>query len=1012
LFDLSQVIARMLNDAPTPPDLASVRTRLQAATGPEYWRSLDELAGTPEFQELLHREFPQGASELLDPVSRRTFVKLMGASLALAGVTACTRQPAEKIVPYVRQPEEIVPGKPLYFATAMPLAGYATPLLVESHEGRPTKVEGNPDHPVNRGSTDVFAQASILGLYDPDRSRTLTDRGEIKPWGVFLSALKAAVEAKRALGGDGIRLLTGSVTSPTLADQLRQLLAEFPAIKWHQWEPAGRDEAREGARLAFGEHVDVHYRLDRAQVIVALDADLLASGPHSLRYAREFAEGRRVTGGRREMNRLYAVEPTPSATGTIADHRLPLQAGAIGPFALALAAALGVPGASAGSAAPEVASWIAPLARDLQRHRGASVVVVGDAQPAAVHAVAHAINQALGNIGETVVGTDSVEASPTDQLASLRALARDMEAGKVDTLVILESNPVYTAPVDLKFGDRLAKVPLRIHLGLHGDETAALCHWHIPAAHDLESWGDARAADGTVSIVQPLIAPLYGGRSAHEMLGAMVSAQAGQSGYDIVRAYWQQRTGLSGAPFDKFWRKALHDGLVPGTAAPARAVSARPVDAAALGPAGKGLEVVFRADPSVHDGRFANNGWLQELPKPHTKLTWDNAALMSPGTALKLGVKSEQVVEIGYRGRTLKAPVWVLPGQAPDSVTLHLGYGRTRAGRVGNGAGFNAYAIRTSEAPWSDHGVSVRPTGERYALATAQNQQAMEGRAIVRSASLEQFKDKPDFAHHLAEAPKKSFTLYPEVEYKGYAWGMTIDLNTCTGCNACVVACQAENNIPVVGKTEVGRGHKMHWLRVDRYYTGDPERPTAYNQPVPCMQCENAPCEVVCPVAATSHSPEGLNDMTYNRCVGTRYCSNNCPYKVRRFNFLLYQDWETPTLKMLRNPDVSVRSRGVMEKCTYCVQRINTAKIEAEKDGRPVRDGEIVTACEASCPSQAIVFGNINDRNSRVAKLKAEPLNYGVLEELNTRPRTTYLAAVRNLNPEMPTAGSAHETER
>ncbi len=1004
----------MLKDAPKPPlDAAAVQARLQSTTGPEYWRSLDELAGTPEFQELLHREFPQGASEFTDPVSRRTFVKLMGASLALAGVTACTRQPTEKIVPYVRQPEEIIPGKPLYFATAMPLSGYATPLLVESHEGRPTKVEGNPDHPVSRGATDAVAQASVLGLYDPDRSQTLTYRGEIRPWGAFLTAVKGALEAKRALGGEGIRLLTGSVTSPTLADQLRQLTAEFPNLKWHQWEPAGRDQAREGARLAFGEYVDVHYRLDKAQVVLALDADFLASGPHSLRYAREFADGRRVTGGRREMNRLYAVEPTPTTTGSIADHRLPLQSSAVGPFALALAAALGVPGASAGQGPQETSGWIAPLARDLQQHRGTSVVIVGDEQPAAVHAVAHAINQALGNMGETVFCTEPIEAGPTNQTESLRALAADMEAGKVDTLVVLEGNPVYTAPVDLKFGDRLmGKVPLRIHLGLYHDETAALCHWHIPAAHYLESWSDARAADGTVTIIQPLVAPLYNGHSAHEVVGAMLSKQAGQSGHDILRAYWQQRSGTQDAAFEKVWRKALHDGMVDGTAAPVKTVTARPVDPGSVRPAGKGLEVVFRADPSIHDGRFANNGWLQELPKPHTKLTWDNAALMSPATAVKLGVTSEQVVEIGYRGRKLKAPAWILPGQAGDTVTLHLGYGRTRAGRVGNAIGFNTYAIRTSDAPWSDHGVSINRTGDRYGLATTQNQQTMEGRAIVRSAPLEEFKAKPDFAHHMAEAPKKSMTLYPEYQYTGYAWGMTIDLNTCTGCNACVVACQAENNIPVVGKTEVSRGHKMHWLRVDRYYTGDPERPVAYNQPVPCMQCENAPCEVVCPVAATSHSSEGLNDMVYNRCVGTRYCSNNCPYKVRRFNFLLYQDWETPTLKMLRNPDVSVRSRGVMEKCTYCVQRINTAKIQAEKEGRPVRDGEIVTACEAACPPKAIVFGNINDPTSRVAKLKAEPLNYGVLEDLNTRPRTTYLAAVRNPNPDMPDAGKAHEAER
>jgi molybdopterin-containing oxidoreductase family iron-sulfur binding subunit len=1003
----------MLKDDPKRNDLTAVRSRLRAASGPEYWRSLDELADTPAFQELLHREFPQGASELLDPVSRRTFAKLMGASLALAGVTACTRQPAEKIIPYVRQPEEIVPGKPLYFATAMPLAGYATPLLVESHEGRPTKIEGNPDHPVNRGSTDVFAQASILGLYDPDRSQTITYRGEIRPWGAFLTAIKAAVDAKRALGGEGIRLLTGSVTSPTLANQLQQLLVEFPAMGWHQWEPAGRDQAREGARLAFGEYVDVQCRFDNAQVIVALDADVLGCGPHSLRYAREFAEKRRVTGGRREMNRLYAIEPTPSATGSIADHRLPLQAGSIGPFALALAAALGVPGTPAASAPHDYASWIEPLARDLQQHRGTSLVVVGDEQPAAVHALAHAINQALDNIGRTVVCTEPVESSPTDQLSSLRQLVADMEAGKVDALVVLDSNPIYTAPADLKFGERLmGKVPLRIHVGLYHDETASLCHWHVPAAHYLESWSDARAADGTVSLIQPLIAPLYGGRTIHEVVGAMLSKQAGQSSYDILRACWQQRSGLQGAEFDTFWRRSLHDGMVANTAAAVKTVTARAVDTGGIPRGGKGLEIVFRADPTVFDGRFANNGWLQELPKPHTKLTWDNTALMSPSTAERLGVEREDVVELAYRGRRVKAPVWILPGQAPDSITVHLGYGRTRAGRVGTGTGFNAYALRTSQAPWFDRGLEVHRTGGRYQLAATQNQQTMEGRAIVRSAPLEQFRQKPDFAHTQAPAPPRALTLYPEHEYKGYAWGMAIDLNTCIGCNACVVACQAENNIPVVGKTEVSRGHKMHWLRVDRYYTGDPERPTAYNQPVPCMHCENAPCEIVCPVAATSHSSEGLNDMVYNRCVGTRYCSNNCPYKVRRFNFLLYQDWETPTLKMLRNPDVSVRSRGVMEKCTYCVQRINSAKIEAEKANRQVRDGEIVTACEAACPPQAIVFGNINDPNSRVARLEAEPLNYGVLEDLNTRPRTTYLAAVRNPNPEMPDAGKAREAER
>jgi molybdopterin-containing oxidoreductase family iron-sulfur binding subunit len=974
--------------------------------GRDYWRSLDELADTPEFRELLHREFPQGASELLDPVSRRTFAKLMGASLALAGVTACTRQPAEKIVPYVKQPEELIPGKPLYYATAMPMAGYASAVLVESHEGHPTKIEGNPDHPVSRGATDLFAQASILGLYDPDRTRTLTYRGEIRTWSAFRTALRGAVDLARGRGGEGLRLLTGSVTSPTLAGQLRKLQAELPRMVWHQWEPAGRDQVREGARLAFGEYVDAQYRLDQAQVILALDADLLGSGPHSVRHAREFAGGRRVTGGRRNMNRLYVVEPTPSATGSVADHRLPLQAGLVGPFAVALAAALGVPGAPSGPAPSDSAAWIDALARDLERHRGTSLVVAGDDQPAAVHAVVHAINQALGNIGRTVVFTEPVEANPIDQLASLRQLAADMNAGKVETLVVLDSNPLYTAPADLRFDERLmARVPLRIHLGLYHDETAAYCHWQIPAAHYLESWSDVRAADGTVTIVQPLIAPLYGGRTAHDVVGAMLSSDTGQSSHDLVRACWQERTKRQGAAFEEFWRGALHGGMVPDTAAAPKAVTARPVDAASVPRGGKGSEIVFRPDPSVYDGRFANNGWLQELPKAQTKLTWDNAALVSPATAKRLGVESQRVVELAYRGRVVKAPVWVLPGQAPDSITVHLGYGRRRVGQVGDGAGFDAYALRTSQALGFDYGLEVRPTSERYLLASAQNQQTMEGRALVRSAPLETFKAEPDFAQKMGEAPSESTTLYPGYEYKDYAWGMAIDLNTCIGCNACMVACQAENNIPVVGKTEVSRGRKMHWIRVDRYYHGDPDRPAAYNQPVPCMQCENAPCELVCPVGATSHSAEGLNDMVYNRCVGTRYCSNNCPYKVRRFNFFLFQDWTTPTLKMMRNPDVTVRSRGVMEKCTYCVQRINEAKIEAEKAGRRVRDGEIVTACEAACPPQAIVFGNINDPASRVAKLKAEPLNYGLLADLNTRPRTTYLAVVRNPNPEMPDAG-------
>ncbi|HSK10419.1 MAG TPA: TAT-variant-translocated molybdopterin oxidoreductase [Vicinamibacterales bacterium] len=984
----------------------------------DYWRSLEELADTEAFREALHREFPQGASELTDPVSRRTMLKLMGASLALAGVTACTRQPAERIFPYVRQPEDLVPGRPLFFATAMPLAGYASALLVESHEGRPTKVEGNPEHPVNRGATDAFAQASILGLYDPDRSGTLTYLGEIRPWGAFISAAKAAVEARRAQGGAGLALLTGAVTSPTLGDQIRALQAEFPAMKWHQWEPVGRGQVGAGAALAFGSPVETHYQLGEAAVILSLDADFLSCGPASVRLAREFANGRRLRDGRREMNRLYAVEATPTLTGSVADHRLPLQAASIHGFALALAAALGVPGLPAPRDGSAHAGWVAPLARDLQAHRGRSAVIVGDEQSPAVHAIGHAINQALGNVGATVVYSDPIEVAPTDALASLRELADDLEAGRVETLFILGVNPVYTAPVDLQFADRLLKANLRFHLGLHHDETAALCQWHIPEAHYLESWGDVRAADGTVTLIQPLIAPLHGGRSAYEVLGAL-GKQAGQNAYSIVRSYWQgQLAPKDDDAFERQWRQALHDGFVPGTAVAPRAVTAGSLgERAAEPPPREGLELLFRPDPSIYDGRFANNPWLQELPKAHTKLTWDNAALVSPATAARLGVANEDVVELRYRGRRLKAPVWILPGQAPDTVTVHLGYGRTNGGRVAQGAGFNAYLLRTTAALWTDGGLEVAKTGEQYALASAQNQQMIDERPVVRSGSLEEFRKHPEFAHEMGHEPPRTLTLYPEHEYKGNAWGMAIDLNTCIGCNACVVACNAENNIPVVGKVEVGRGHRMHWLRVDRYYRGDPENPESFNQPVPCMHCENAPCEVVCPTVATVHSAEGLNDMIYNRCVGTRYCSNNCPYKVRRFNFFLYQDWTTPTLKMARNPDVTVRSRGVMEKCTYCVQRINQARVSAAKENRPIRDGEVVTACAAACPSQAIVFGNINDPASVVAKTKAEPLNYSLLGDLNTRPRTTYLAAVRNVNPEMPGARAGggeggHEGER
>ena len=969
-----------------------------------YWRSLEELADTEEFQHWLHREFPEQASEFADPVGRRQFLRLMGASLALAGVTACTKQPAEAIVPYVRPPENFVPGKPQLFATAVTLGGIATGVLVESHEGRPTKVEGNPEHPASLGATDLFAQASVLSLYDPDRSQTLSYRGDIRTWSAFLGALRGVLESARAARGAGLRILTETCTSPTLARQLREFLTEFPAARWHQYEPAGRDQVRAGARLAFGSVVDTRYAVDKASVIVSLDADLLGAMPGSVRYTRDFSAARRVRGGHAEMNRLYAVESAPTNTGAKADHRIAVKPSAMIAVARTLAATLGVTGVTAVPLQAELQHFVEAAARDLAANRALSLVVAGDEQPAAIHALVHAINQALGNVGETVLYTDSIEASPIDQLTSLRELVADMRAGAVSALIVVGGNPVYNAPADLLFGETLQRVAFSAHLSLYEDETSAACLWHIPEAHPLEAWSDARAWDGTTTIMQPLISPLYDGKSAHDVMAGL-SASPGRGGYGQVRDTWKAFADQAGiADSEAFWRRSVHDGVVAGTALPPKSVAVADVagmSGSQPSPAA-GLELVFRPDPTVYDGRFANSGWLQELPKPFSKITWDNTIQLSPATAASLAVANEDVVDVAANGRTVRGPVWIVPGQADGVVTVHLGYGRTHAGRVGNAVGFNAYQLRTSDAVWAANNVTLSRTGGRYPVASTQLHHDMAGRAIVRSATLEQFRKNPDFVKAEEPEPPRTLTLYPEQEYKGYAWGLAIDINACTGCNACIVACQAENNVPVVGKQQVAKGREMQWIRVDTYYKGHPDaNPEAYHQPVMCQQCENAPCEVVCPVGATVHSDEGLNDMVYNRCVGTRYCSNNCPYKVRRFNFLLYQDWDTPTLKMQRNPDVSVRSRGVMEKCTYCVQRIARAKIESEKEDRKVRDGEIVTACEQVCPAQAIVFGNINDPDSRVSRLRAESLNYSLLGGLNTRPRTTYLAALKNTNAEL-----------
>jgi len=973
-------------------DLATVKEQIADTTGPEYWRSLEELAGSEDFQEMLHREFPKDAS-WLDDVSRRGFLKTMGASLALAGLTGCTRMPDTEIVPYVKQPENLIPGRPKFYATAFALGGYASPLLVESNMFRPTKVEGNPQHPASLGGTDVYAQASLLDLYDPDRARNITYLGDVRSWNALMDALRGPMSAEKAMAGGGVRILTQTVSSPTLAGQIRDYLAANPMAKWHVYEPVNRDNVVDGAKIAFGEPVETRYDLSKADVIVSLDADFLYAGfPGSVRYARDFAARRNPDAN---MNRLYVVESTPSSTGMKADHRLPLRAADVEGFARGLASGLGVN--AAGSDNGTERGFIAGLAKDLQAHAGSSAVIVGDHQSPAVHALAHAINQKLGNVGKTVFYTDPVDANPVNRNESLKALVQDMRGGKVDLLLILGGNPAYDAAADFDFAAALKSntVALKLYLGSHRNETAELCQWHVPEAHYLESWSDARAYDGTVSIIQPLIEPLYGGRTAHEII-SVISNQSGVTGRDLVQAYWQKQH--AGADFDAFWRKSLHDGWMEGSAFQPKNVALTGVGSPAppsSQPAQAGnFEINFRRDPSIYDGRFSNNGWLQELPKPLTKLTWDNPIMIGPAMAERLKLNFKDVAELEFNGKKVKGAVWIQAGHPDNSITVFLGYGRERAGRIGTGTGFDVYPLRTSQTPWFANGAQLRGTGDIYQLASTQGYQTMETpdgdtRPLVRERSLEEYKKEPNFAQD--EEPKKELTLYPGFDYskETYSWGMAIDLNSCVGCNNCIVACQTL------------KGRHMHWLRVDAYYNGPRDNPKGFFQPVPCMQCENAPCELVCPVQATVHSSEGLNDMVYNRCVGTRYCSNNCPYKVRRFNFLLYQDWETPQFKLMRNPDVTIRSRGVMEKCTYCVQRISENRIDAERADTTIKDGELQTACQQSCPANAIVFGNLNDPNSQVNKWKARPRNYSLLADLNTRPRTTYLAEVRNPNPEL-----------
>lgn len=987
----------------TEIDVGRLRAKLSQLTPPAYWRSLDELAETAEFRNYIEREFPSQLAVWEDPIGRRRFLQLMAASLALAGVTACTRPPDETIVPYVLAPEQFIPGKPLFFATAMPRPGDAIGLLAESHMGRPTKLEGNPLHPASLGATDAVTQASILSMYDPDRSQTIMRRGLIQTWDRFSSEMVEAIRTARGRQGAGLRLLTESVTSPTLADQLQRLLEGMPEARWHQYQPLHDGQLLAGTRLAFGRDLDTVYQFDRARVIVSLDADFLYELPGSVRYARDYMSSRRATAESKTMNRCYVFETSPTITGASCDHRWPVRPDAIDRLAESLAARLNIAGAQENrlDAAGVARESFDVLVAELEANRGASIVVAGPRASSRTHALVHAINAALGNHGTTIRLIEPVAARPEPQVESLRALIDDMQAGAVDTLLILGGNPVYATPQSMGFVEALSKVPLRVHLSQYYDETSMLSDWHVPEAHFLESWGDTRAFDGTVSIIQPLIAPLYGGRTAHDIVGLLAGEQ-GRTAYEIIQGYWQGRMGADN--FAGRWRAALHDGIVTDTASPTVTAEIR-LTAESLGSsptAPANLVVEFRPDPNVGDGRFANNGWLQELPKPLTKITWDNVALISPATAASQGLSNADVVSIQADGQSLDVPVWIMPGQPEGCIALSLGYGRRQAGRVGTGIGYDAYGLLPASGAWST-AARLQKTDRKHPLATTQNHHSMEGRDIVRVTTLAQVQQNPEHlndAKHHGELP----SLYPEYAYdeQPNAWGMVIDQTACIGCNACVVACQAENNIPIVGKEQVEVGREMHWLRIDRYYHGEMDNPETYFQPMMCVHCEKAPCEVVCPVAATVHDSEGTSNMIYNRCVGTRYCSNNCPYKVRRFNYLQYTDQATPSLKLMRNPDVTVRSRGVMEKCSYCIQRISSARIHAKKENRAVADGEVLTACQQACPTQAIVFGNLNDSASLVGKLKQSPLNYGVLAELNTQPRTTYLPRIVNAHPDLP----------
>jgi molybdopterin-containing oxidoreductase family iron-sulfur binding subunit len=937
------------------------------------------VTGSRDIGEFFATEHPSLAPAL-DGIGRRSLLKAMAASLALAGLSGCDWRPDDDALPYVNTPENVAPGRPKWYATAATLNGYALPALGKTYAGRPVKLEGNSDHPASGGASDHFLQAALLGLYDPGRSQAPLHLGRAASWDVFDAAMAARTAALDGRGGEGFRLLTGTVTSPTLARQIDLLLRRWPMARWHVFEPAGDGLRLEATRLVFGRPLERQLNLDRAEVIVSLDDDFLGPGPHQTIHARGWSKRRAAYQRGDGASRLLVAEPTPSITGARADRRLIASAPQMAELLHAIAVSLGAVGGTLGTL-PEVAGrWVRDCADALVRHPGRSVLLVGPWYSPEVQALGILINEKIGAFQATLDFTDPIAVAPSDGANSFSALVGNMEDGHVDTLVMIDTNPAYATPMGADFAESLQKVPFRIHAGLYHDETGSLSDWHLPIQHDLESWSDARAVDGTFSIIQPLVRPFYSVRSVHTILAGLAGEQGADR--DLVRATWQAQWGKD---FEAKWADALYRGFAKDSAATPvlPAIVNRDIEISTQPPSNT-LSAIIRPDPTVWDGRYANIAWLQELPKPLSKVTWTNVIAVSPALAEQRNLKNGDRVKVTVEGRAIAGAAWIVPGQEPQTISLTLGYGRGAETGLGAGLGYRAAMLQTSDHPWHLASATLETLGETMAVPTTQVDHAMDGFAFVRVVESAQTKEpKPE---------QESF--YPERKWDSPSWGMSIDLDLCIGCSACVVACMAENNVPVVGAELVAEGRAMHWLRVDHYTEGDVADPKAYFQPVPCMHCEQAPCEMGCPVNATVHSSDGLNLQVYNRCIGTRTCSAYCPYKVRRFNWFDFTANDPESIQAMRNPDVTVRQRGVMEKCTYCVQRIREVRITADKDNRAVRDGEVVTACQQACPTQAIVFGNIVDPASAVATRKADGRDYALLEEANTKPRTTYLARI------------------